>query len=126
MISTQEGFYTDKKKFKGGRGSFNVAFALISYDEADQTWQGDFSEYGEVKARLKKWGTGLNGTVFRDLETRNCTREDFKGDKNSLYYPVYEKHQATFDYYFDKLKCISEDFELYGDFDSWEASHLVI
>ena len=79
-----------------------------------------------MKARLKRWGGNLNGTQFFDLETRPCTREDFKGDKNSLYYPVYEKHIGTFESYFDKLQCISEDYELYGDFDSGQASHLVI
>ena len=79
-----------------------------------------------MKAKLKRWGGGLNGTQFFDLETRPCTREDFKGDKNSLHYPVYEKHTGTFEYYFDKLQCISEDYELYGDFDSGQASHLVI
>ena len=79
-----------------------------------------------MKARLKKWGGGLEGTQFVDLETRPCTREDFNGGDNSLYYPVYEKHTSTFEYYFDKLLCISEDYELYGDFDSNQASHLVI
>ena len=35
LISTQEGYYTDKEKFKGGRDNFNVAFALITFEPGD-------------------------------------------------------------------------------------------
>ena len=46
LISTQEGYYTDKEIFKGGRGSFNVAFALISFEPGDTSLDGDYSDYG--------------------------------------------------------------------------------
>ena len=45
LISTQEGFFTDKVSFPAGRGKFNVAFAFISFD-GDDRLDGDYSDYG--------------------------------------------------------------------------------
>ena len=45
MVSTQEGYFSDKEKFKAGRGKFNVAFAFISFD-GDERLDEDYSAYG--------------------------------------------------------------------------------
>ena len=79
-----------------------------------------------MHARLKVWGGDNIGTQFIDLETRPCTHDDFNGNETSLFYPVYESHKSSFEYYLNKLQCISQDYELYGDFNSGSASHLVI
>ena len=59
LISTRENHFTEKDVIKGGKGSFNVAFGLVSYDQADQ--DTDYSEYGQLRARLKRWGSDFDG-----------------------------------------------------------------
>ena len=46
LISQQEGHYTDKDVFAGGKGGFNVAFGLISFEPNDTSLDTDYSEYG--------------------------------------------------------------------------------
>ena len=97
------GHYSEADVFVAGKGSFNVAFGLISFEPGDTSVDNDYSDYGQMRARLKKWGGGLAGTQFFDVETRPCTPEDFSDDDESLFYPVYENHRSTFEYYFDKM-----------------------
>ena len=59
LIHSHEDHYTEKDVIKGGKDSFNVAFGLISYDSADQ--DTDYSEYGQLRARLKRWGSDFDG-----------------------------------------------------------------
>ena len=46
LISSQEGYYTAKDVFKGGKGKFNVAFGLISFEPGDTSTDVDYSDYG--------------------------------------------------------------------------------
>ena len=46
LISTQEGYFTDEYVLKGGKGNFNVAFALITFEPGDTSLDGDYSDYG--------------------------------------------------------------------------------
>ena len=43
LISTEEGNYTEKDIFVGGKGFFNVAYGLISFEPGDNSTQIDYS-----------------------------------------------------------------------------------
>ena len=79
-----------------------------------------------MKAKLKRWGGDSVGVTFTDLNTRPCTLKDFDDKEDSLYFPIFETHRPQVEDYVDKLQCISQDFDLYGDYSSESASHLIL
>ena len=71
MSSVYENYYTDENVFKGGKNGVNVAFGLIAYESDSDK---GFSQYGEIKAKLKTWGE--QSIIFEELAHRPCTKED--------------------------------------------------
>ena len=49
-----------------------MAFGFVSYDTS---LDGDYSAYGELKARLVKWDP-VNGTEFFIADTHPCSDEE--------------------------------------------------
>ena len=93
MVSEQTGAYTDKDIFKGGKENFNIAFGLVSvYGQLDL----DTSRYGKVKAKLKTWDA--ESIVFKDVKTKQCTREDLgldeRNEDKSLFFPIFKPHKT--------------------------------
>ena len=78
-----------------------MAFGLITYDSASQ--DSDFSEYGQMKARLKTWGGDTVGVQFIDLETKPCSLEDFGEGSDKLYFPIFATHRPQVEDYVDQL-----------------------
>ena len=50
ITSLEEHFYSDDFRVKGTKGAFQVAFGLVDY--GGDGHKGDFSPYGQIKARL--------------------------------------------------------------------------
>ena len=101
-----------------------MAFGLITYEAESDS---DYSAYGEIRARLKTWDSG--SIQFVDLASRPCTREDLglsDDTSGSLFYPLFAPHRSHVEAYQQYLLCIDEDFEIYGDYSSGKASHLIV
>ena len=90
--SVQEYFYSsDPSVFNitAKKGSFQLAYGLVSYgDEIDM----DYSEYGELRARLAVWNT-THPTRWEDLSTHQCSYAELgltDDQSESQFYPVFE------------------------------------
>ena len=76
-----------------------------------------------MKARLARWNE--NGTYFEDLPTHICTAKELglvKDKSASRFYPVFTGHKKSLRSYTKYLHCFNGDFDLYGDYNSEEAS----
>lgn len=118
------------------RDGWRVAFGLTAYDSSSDPTPFDDS-FGKLLAYTKIWGEkdeegNIKPTYFKQLETRQCTKEDINFDGD-------EKDNAKFEFwkpaadteadtkrFFDVLQCITDEPTLMGDFNSAAAHQLTI
>lgn len=120
----QQYHFSSEFKF-GPKNGFNVAATVYGMD-------GDLSlneRIGAVKFYLKRWTDALGRNFeFLPLRQRACTQEDFNQEdarEFGGFYPLREKFKG-YEYLESKMECLDENYELYGDFDSFAASNLMI
>ena len=122
-------YFDDSFVISTSKHRFDVAFALIGWGYSQ--YNGDYSEYGQVKAYYKRWGNPGDppGTSYYELKTRPCTDQDLGLGSDVIDSRFYESDKATKEYiqwYKEKLQCIDEDIQIYGDYNSFAVQHLSI
>ena len=81
---------------------------------------------------IKSWKSSVDGVSFKELKHRPCTDDDFfkreEGDTNESIYGFYKLSEGTEAVLKDgyNLKCIDEDLSIYGDFNTYTASNLMV
>lgn len=113
-------FYTIKDKFTG----FPFAFGIHELRPKDNSTELD-PDYGEVKAEMMVWNQTYAGKI--DLKIRPCAVSDFDFDQSnpdSKFESVPQTKIEDFKLLIGSLRCIDEDVELYGSFNSLHASTL--
>ena len=131
VIVTQELNYFEVNEFEitTQHQNFQVAFALIDYENPDDTDNiVDEGFYGETKAFYKKWGDPeVQGTYYEELESRLCTRSELQLEgSNEKFYPYNSAVQQSVETYAGKLMCFDEDLVVYGSYSSIQAQNLAI
>ena len=106
--------------------NLQVAFGITYYD--GNTERLDFDDIGRIIPRIKTWNLDTR-TQFRDLKFRPCSREELGiseeySEKEALFYPPHPKSVFSIEFYWKKLNCIDEPFDITGDYESDVASHL--
>ena len=82
---------------------------------------------------MKSWGSSTDPVTFTDLTSRPCQKDDFleygpTGPERSPY-GFHHMDEATNDILNGsnwEIKCIDDDFEIRGDFNSKAASNLLV
>ena len=105
-----------------------VAFGITYYD--DNSERLDFDDIGQIVPRIKSWKTN-QGTTFSDVNFWPCTEEELGIDEkyseqDARFYPPHPNSIGFMKFYRKKLNCIEDDIEIYGNYESDEASHLQI
>ena len=116
-METQNDFFDESFTVRPA-GGFNIAARVVKY--------GTFGEIedpsiGTVEFYIKSWGNDSAPLKFDKLKTRPCSVSDFQGEEGasseSMFYPMHFKSK-TFKKYIPDLKCVDEDIEIYGDFNT--------
>ena len=67
---------------------------------------------------------------FRPIRTKTCTDVDLNNadgtSGESKFYPLSSQYQESFNTIKKSMKCLDEEVEIYGDYNSDRAKHLVI
>lgn len=104
-----------------------VAAAVTAY--------GDYSDnedpsIGTLEFYIKGWLDDGSPIKFTKLKTRPCTLEEFsfQSDKVKRDTPFWQIHVKSDSYkdYIPSMKCIDEDYELYGEFETNVAHNLMV
>ena len=111
-----------------------MAAAVTSFDGSSEDITDP--EIGEIKFYLKRWDVDgeIKGVFFKELETRVCESSDFNDVEGtssdvSPFYPL--KPQSKTDlgtYGVGKMRCLadSDQLKMWGDYDTENASNLMI
>ena len=90
-------------------------------------------EYGEIGAYYKTWGDPNNpGTFYKSIASRPCTAKELnleeKLDDDLVKFWPYDSERSIVDVKaFEKnFRCIDDDLEVYGSYNSARAKHLAI
>lgn len=104
-----------------------VAAAVTNYGDPANI---EDPSIGTVEFYIKSWLADGSPLDFHKLKTRPCKKEEFsfpddKVKRDTPFYPVHENSESLKSY-IPKMKCIDEDYSLYGDFNTNVASTLMI
>ena len=100
--ATTYNYFDDSFSLTSKDHNFQVAYAMISYDNFEGLASSDYTEYGEVKAFYRSWGIE-DVPRFRELKTRNCTQEEISLGNDRVGTKFYEIDSSQ-----------RPDLELYG------------
>ena len=125
LETTAENIYLDNNFAIGKEEGFVVAAAFVGGSNLTPD-----PEIGELKFILKSWSDASGDLEFRDLKDRKCTEEDFKSvNRDPSEYGFYSMDGSTEDIVkksgYD-LRCIGDDFNVRGDFNTNSANNLMI
>ena len=116
-METQNDFFDESFTVRPA-GGFNIAARVVKY--------GTFGEIedpsiGTVEFYIKSWDDDSSPLNFRKLKTRSCSEADFQGEEGasseSIFYPMHFKSKI-FKKYIPDLKCVDEDMDIYGEFNT--------
>ena len=125
LTEIQNDFFTEDFAV-GPSDGFNIAATVTTY--------GDFSDIedpsiGTVEFYEKSWKEDGSPLEFKKLKTRPCTLADFKGEagasEDAPFFPMHFKSKS-FKSYVPKMKCVDEDFQVYGDFNTNIAQNFMV
>lgn len=103
----------------GSSNGLNFAFGISAYD-TDTSLIED-PRYGLMSAEIVSWGFGEEGEVGSDgpLGIHACTEEELGlVEGSSKFYPIRENSLRDAKFVAQKLKCLDDDFEISGDYNS--------
>lgn len=127
ILQEDQNYFFPETYRVSAKDGFRVAAAVTAY--GDYTDNEDPS-IGTLEFYLKSWLDDGSPLKFRKLKTRQCNLEEFsfQSDKEERDTPFWTIHTNSESYkpYLPTLKCIDEDFELFGDFDTNVAQNLMI
>ena len=127
QVSTQSDFFPTEETF-GEANGLQYAAILTNYS-------GDIVEdptIATLKFYYKSWGgeEDFGELNFRPIQTKACTDADFNNaDENntqSKFYPLISQYEKLFNAYKKNIKCMDEELEIYGEYNSEEAKNLLI
>ena len=124
-METQHDFFPENFTVRPADG-FNITARVARYGTFDDI---EDPSMGTVEFYLKSWNDDTSPLKFRKLKTRPYSISDFQGEEGanneSKFYPMHFK-SFIFKKYVPKMKCIDEDIEIYGDFNTNIASSLLV
>ena len=106
----------------GTKDGFQLAAAITSYD-SNRIPEED-PEIGTIKIINKTWDVediDSGGALgFKEIPTRPCTKYDFAGHDDSLFYPPKSTSINDLELHEKKLKCIADgsEFKFFGNYDT--------
>ena len=111
---------------------FRVAAAITNLGDAKGV---EDPSIGTLEFYIKSWVNDGPVTLTK-LKTRFCREDEFKfsserdddhdnGDLEDNFYPIHQKSES-FRQYMPNLKCIDEDYNLYGTYNTNISSNLMI
>ena len=89
-------------------------------------------EYGEIHAYYKSWGDpDRPGTFYTRIPTRPCTPKELNLEEKSeddpvKFWPYTDTSIGDISAFAKNFKCIDDNLEVYGDYNSARAQHLSI
>ena len=106
---------------------FRVAAAVTTYGDPNEI---EDPSIGTIEFYIKSWKADGSPMDFKKLKNHPCPTDEFsfrsdKVKRDTSFYPIHEKSESLRDY-LPKMKCIDEDYSLYGDFSTNIASNLMI
>ena len=112
------GYFNGLDRF-GQDDGFAIAAGITEWDSGEGATEDP--AYGSVKFYIKQWNTILPmAELFRELETRFCTAEDFK-EESELFYSAAKSANLDIDRYAHRLKCLvnpERDLHLWGNYNA--------
>ena len=131
QLQIQEDVFSSDDPFDTDEIGFTIAVGITDYKESTNLIEDP--TYGEVKIFRKHWNSPENVfTTFSTVGYKQCTENDFNWggervtDKYSKFYPMTENAKTDVEKFGFRLKCLTESFELYGDYDASIASNLFV
>ena len=78
-------------------------------------------EYAQVKARIRSWSPEVDDTIFEEIETRPCTKEELglgeEGTSDQArFYQAHPRSEAYLNKYWEKLLCFDKEVGIAGDY----------
>ena len=126
--ATTYNYFDDSFSLTSKDHNFQVAYAMISYDNFEGLASSDYTEYGEVKAFYRSWGIE-DVPRFRELKTRNCTQEEISLGNDRVgtkFYEIDSSQRPDLELYGRQLQCFEDDLEIFGTYNSVKAQSLMI
>ena len=122
----EQDYFNSSSVFSSNDG-FKVAFAITAYD-SNQTITEDPS-YGVVQAKYRSWGDEIVSKEQAELTTHPCSEQELgltaqtnEGD----FWKVNERSRRDVENFKPKFKCIDQDIQIQGDYNSDVAQRLEI
>ena len=120
-----EHHFSDDYEFSAREG-FRVAAAIVAGDTEDQSTEDP--SIGSVKFFIKRWKNDLSSLEFIELKSRICTPADFAFDEEfpgKSFFPIHESSMSLKPL-LPVLSCIEGPYSIYGDYNTGNASNLMI
>lgn len=128
LEQSDENSLTYEKFSFGRKNGFAIAAAVVgsTVDDLDP-------EVGQLKFIMKSWTTSTEELKFIDIPSRPCQRNDFIGSSEvegeTSAYGFHPMDEATTTIVLESsyhLRCIEDQYEIKGDFNSNAASNLMV
>lgn len=133
------GYFDSSHKFKPVESGFKIAATVSAFDTNPDPIEDE--RIGTIKFYIKSWSNAIGTDFgFKELDARPCSIDDFAKNDDDFeagkFYPLRDKFRGKhggsdgsefgYEFYQEKMKCIDDGYELFGDYDSVQASHLLI
>ena len=125
-----DSFYQDDYVFDlDKKPGLQIAFGITYYDSNQEMIVEP--DYGELIARVKKWGGDAIGIEWQQLNIRPCTYEelglgDEASQEDAKFFRPHKNSDGFIRYYWKKLYCYDEEVGIHGDYESSTVDHLQV
>lgn len=123
-------FYPASREMGLDQG-FKISAAITAFDGSSEIIEDP--EIGKLEFYIKHWGDTIYGPTFDfyRLPTKICEPErdfnDLEGtNKDADFYPVHKVSENDLNIYGPKMKCITETYNLQGNYNTELAANLMV